>query len=77
MNGPTELFKPKPSRTETKADVTTEAARSIIGAEAARREAKTARLREARLEAEAEAAATEASIAKSSAPASRRARPRR
>ena len=47
------LFKPKPSKAETKADVTTHVARAIIGAEAERREAKTARLRQARLEDEA------------------------
>jgi hypothetical protein len=51
------LFKPKPSRMETRADVTNHAARAIIGAEAEQREAKTARLRQARLEAEAKLAA--------------------
>ena len=53
-------FGPKPSRAETKADVTDHAARSIISAEAERREAKTARLRQARLEQEAAQAATRA-----------------
>ncbi|MDZ5699519.1 hypothetical protein [Chelativorans sp. M5D2P16] len=47
------LFKPKPSKAETKADITDHTARAIIGDEAARREAKTARLRQARLENEA------------------------
>ena len=47
------LFRPRPSKAETKADVTDHAARTIIEDEAARREAKTARLRQARLESEA------------------------
>lgn len=47
------LSKPKPSKAETKADITDHTARAIIGDEAARREAKTARLRQARLENEA------------------------
>ncbi len=51
------LFKPRPSRTETKADVTSHVARAIVGAETERREAKTARLRQARLENEARLAA--------------------
>ena len=51
------LFKPKPSRLETKADTTDHAARVITGDETARREAKTARLRQARLENEAKLAA--------------------
>lgn len=50
------LFRPKPS----KADVTNHAARAIIGAEAERREAKTAKLRQARREAEAKLAASAA-----------------
>lgn len=48
-----ELFKPKSSKAETKADITNLAARAIIGAEAEHREAKTAKLRRARMEAEA------------------------
>ena len=52
-----DLFRPKPSKAETKADITNHAARTITGAEAERREAKTARLRQARLEAEAALAA--------------------
>ena len=51
------LFKPKPSKAESKADVTNHAARTIVEADAARREAKTARLRQARLENEAKLAA--------------------
>ncbi|BCH26446.1 hypothetical protein [Mesorhizobium sp. L-8-3] len=50
------LFKPNPSKAETKADITNHAARAITGDEAARREAKTARLRQARLEREAQLA---------------------
>jgi len=44
---------PKPSKAETKADTTDRIARGIIGAEAEKREIKTARLRRARLEREA------------------------
>ena len=51
------LFKPKTSKAETKADVTDTAARAIIGEEAKRREAKTAKLRQARLDQEAQLAA--------------------
>ncbi len=47
------IFKLRPSKAETKADITNEAARTITGAEAERRAIKTARLRQARLEAEA------------------------
>lgn len=47
------LFKPKPSKAETRADITNRVARGILGAETERREAKTARLRQARLDAEA------------------------
>ena len=43
------VFQPKPSRQETKADTTTRAAWEIIDTEAAAREAKTQRLRAARL----------------------------
>lgn len=50
------LFKPRPSKAETKADITDHAARAIIGDEASRRETKTARLRQARLESEAKQA---------------------
>lgn len=53
---PTEhtLFKPSKSKSETKADVTDNAARAIIDDEVARREAKTAKLRRARLAQEAD-----------------------
>ena len=44
---------------QTKADITDSAARAIIEAERAKQDAKTARLREARLAMEAEAAAAE------------------
>ena len=46
----------KPNTRESKAETTDAAARAIIDAEAARRKAKTARLREARLAMEAKAA---------------------
>lgn len=51
------LFKPKSSKAETKADVTNHAARAIISDEAARREAKTAKLRQQRLDNETRLAA--------------------
>ncbi len=70
------LFKPRPSRTETKADLTSHVARTITGAAAVEREVKTARLRQARLEAEAKAAAlpTPDKPRRSSAAGSRRGR---
>ena len=43
------LFRPPRPKPATKADITDKAARAIVGAEAERRQAKTARLREARL----------------------------
>lgn len=46
-------LRPKLTRAESKADITDRTARTIIGAEAQSREAKTARLRQARLEKEA------------------------
>lgn len=46
------LFRPMRSKSETKAEITDSTARAIIGAEAERREAKTAKLREARLASE-------------------------
>lgn len=52
------LFKPKPSKGESKAEITDHAARAIIDDEAARREAKTAKLRQARMEYEKQLAAT-------------------
>ncbi|WEX07855.1 hypothetical protein [Chelativorans sp. AA-79] len=54
------LFRPTRSKAETKADITDNTARAIIDAEAASREAKTARLRKARLEQEERAAAVPA-----------------
>lgn len=47
------LFAPKPSKGETKADVTSGVARAIVGAETELRAIKTARLMQARKEAEA------------------------
>lgn len=70
------LFKPKPSRAETKADITDHAARTIIEAEAERREAKTARLRQARLKAEAKVAASPPAKPQRSKAARRRPSPR-
>ena len=46
-------FKPKPTTAEAKGDATTRAALTIINGEAAAREAKTERLRKARLAQEA------------------------
>lgn len=43
------VFKPKSTRTESKAEATTAAAAAIISSEVRAREAKTARLRAARL----------------------------
>jgi hypothetical protein len=48
------LFAPLPNRAESKASTTDAAFRSIVSAEAAAREAKTERLRRARLKHEAE-----------------------
>ncbi len=50
------VFVPKLTRMETKADISARVAREILDTEVARRNAKTARLRAARLEQEAEAA---------------------
>ena len=61
---PEGLFKPRLSGSETKAKVTTEAARSIIKDEAAARQEKTKRLRAARLAREAKEEATPASAGK-------------
>jgi hypothetical protein len=60
------VFGPNPSRQDSKANTTTNVARSILDAETKQREAKTARLRELRLkkEAEAEAAAPPKAAAK-------------
>ncbi|BCM18908.1 hypothetical protein [Mesorhizobium sp. J8] len=51
----TSLFKPVPSRTEAKTDMTSRVARQIMDLEATAREAKTKRLRAARLAQEADA----------------------
>lgn len=62
MSDQNDVFRPLRSRTETKAATTDNAARAIIDAEAARRETKTAKLRQARLESEARAAAEPAPV---------------
>ncbi|RAZ91834.1 hypothetical protein DPM33_04975 [Mesorhizobium hawassense] len=51
------LFKPVPSRTEAKTDMTSRVARQIVGLEEAARSAKTERLRAARLAQESKAPA--------------------
>ncbi|SHO67682.1 hypothetical protein SAMN02745172_04363 [Pseudoxanthobacter soli DSM 19599] len=62
------VFKPKLSQTESKADAVSRIARSMIEQEASLRQAKTARLREARLAKEAaDAAATAPKPARKSA----------
>lgn len=43
------VFRPKPSKQETKADEITRTVRAIMNAEAAKRDTKTERLRAARL----------------------------
>ncbi|EZQ12916.1 hypothetical protein CF98_30650 [Halopseudomonas bauzanensis] len=50
------LFRAPKSRADTKADLTDQTARAIVDAEVEGREAKTARLRQARLEMEARSA---------------------
>ncbi|MGN6772845.1 MAG: hypothetical protein ACTHJQ_23805 [Rhizobiaceae bacterium] len=50
---PTDVFKPKPTASEKKGDVTTRAAQAIMHEEASARDAKTERLRAARLAREA------------------------
>lgn len=50
------LFRPNPSKAETKADITDRVAREIIEAETNRRQALTEKLRAARLAQEARAA---------------------
>jgi hypothetical protein len=47
------LFRPAPSRAETKSEITTRTAKAMIDADVNSREAKTARLRKARLAMEA------------------------
>jgi hypothetical protein len=63
-------FLPSKSKSETKADVTNNAAKTIIDAEAAKRDAKTARLREARM-------AQEAAEAENAVPVPAKAKPRK
>jgi hypothetical protein len=57
------LFKPKLSQTEIKVDATTRAARAIVDEEADARDAKTERLRAARLAQEAADAPPEQKVA--------------
>ncbi|AZO47967.1 MAG: hypothetical protein EOS58_18655 [Mesorhizobium sp.] len=57
---PEGIFKPKPTAIETKQDATTRAARQIIDGEAAERERKTERLKQARLAMQAVEAASPA-----------------
>lgn len=57
------IFKPAPSRSESKNDATDRAAREIIAAEATATEVKTAKLRAARLAREAEQAANPPPVA--------------
>lgn len=64
------LFKPNLTKTESKAETVSRVARSMIDQEIAKRDAKTARLREARLAMEAAAPKG----AKSAGPASARSR---
>lgn len=56
------LFRPSRSKAETKAETTNYTARAIIDAEAVQREAKTARLRQARLESEASKPAADVTV---------------
>ena len=58
----------KPNKQELKAQTTDSAARAILDGEAAKREAKTARLRAARLKMEAEAPPPEPVVKKKAAP---------
>jgi hypothetical protein len=61
------LFKPNQTKAESKADAVSRIARSMIDEEIAKRDAKTARLKEARLALE--AAASPAKLPKSVRPA--------
>lgn len=61
---PDGVFKPKLTSSEAKGDMTTRVARSIVDGEAARRDAKTARLRAVRLAQEAEAFVQSPSVSK-------------
>jgi hypothetical protein len=64
------VFAPTPSRQDSKANTTTSVARAILDTEVKQREAKTARLRELRLQKEAE---TQPEPAKTEKPAKKRA----
>ena len=66
------VFEPRRSAQETKADTTSRIARQMIDDEAARREAKTAKLREARLAREEEEEALEAAGNDAKKPAGKR-----
>ncbi|MGK2286075.1 hypothetical protein [Pedomonas sp. V897] len=68
------LFRPTPSRSETRAEITDRTAREIIQSETERSRAKTERLRAARLEQEARALAAAAA---EPAPKSRARKPAR
>lgn len=61
---PTTLSVVKPTRQETRAEVTDAAARAIIDSEAAKRDAKTAKLRAARLKMAAVAKTEKVAVAK-------------
>lgn len=67
------LFQPKSTKQETKADVTTRAARAILDSETSAREKKTERLRAARMaqEAAAEPLPEKKKPARKAAPAKR------
>ena len=58
------IFAPNPSRQDSKATTTSNAARAILETEVRQREAKTARLRALRLKMEAEAPPPPAKVAK-------------
>ncbi len=66
------LFKPALSKAEIKAEVTDRTARAITDADTAQREAKTARLRSARLEMEAKQAAVAETAKSTMSPPKRR-----
>ena len=70
------LFRPAKSKADTKADLTNQTARAIVDAETEGREAKTARLRQARLDMEAKSAdeLSTAQPGRAKTPAPRRAR---
>lgn len=53
MSDDEKAYRPKPSKQEAKSEVTTRVAREIVDGEAAKREAKTERLKAARIAKEA------------------------